>query len=137
MSWKGGEYPFDLITAELEQFDKNKGAWVKIWTQSVDPAPRGRDVEYEFFETIPTKWKPDPTTPDWVKPEVTYPGDNWNGKVTRILVAATFCPILQSQFMIGAQPISIHLMKRVMWVNRFSRFITEVEKPRLIHMNSP
>ncbi|WP_211830634.1 type IV pilin protein [Kistimonas asteriae] len=77
---EGGEYPFDLITAELEQFDKNKGAWVKIWSQSVDPAPRGRDVEYEFFETIPTKWKPDPKTPDWAKPEIKYPGDNWNGE---------------------------------------------------------
>ncbi len=76
----GGEHPFNVITAELEQYDSKKGVWVRVWSQNVDPAPRGRDVKYEFFETIPTKWKPDPEIPDWAKPEITYPGDNWNGE---------------------------------------------------------
>ena len=76
----GGEYPFNTITAELEQYDIKKGAWVKVWSKNVDPAPRGRDVKYEFFETIPTKYVPDPETPDWAKPEINYPGDDWNGE---------------------------------------------------------
>lgn len=76
----GGEYPFSTITAELEQYDIKKGAWVKVWSENVDSAPIGRDVKYEFFETIPTKYVRDPETPDWAKPEINYPGDDWNGE---------------------------------------------------------
>ena len=76
----GGEYQFNVITAELEQYDSKKGAWVRVWSKNVDPAPRGRDVKYVFFETIPTKWKPDPKIPYVEKPNITYPGDNWNGE---------------------------------------------------------
>ncbi len=77
----GGEHPFSVVTAELEQYDSKKGAWVKVWSKNVKPAPRGRDVKYEFFETIPTKWKPNPDIP-YVGPptQITYPGDNWDGK---------------------------------------------------------